>query len=136
MITDYFFIDIPIYKNNYLYVQPNIYWYLIINYYYSNLIIQNVGGHKIPYCFKNPDKSRIGFDCVIDNDYPLAIDLYKLLKTELNRRAIANKCENHSIKSYMTERDIINYVSTKSNFKVKQINAYFIYQEIHLRRFF
>lgn len=46
------------------------------------------------------------------------MDLYKVLQPELNRRAIASKCDNPTIKPYMTERDIINYVSQETDLKV------------------
>lgn len=76
-------------------------------------------GYEVPYCVSSADKREIGFDCILNDDYPYAINMLKLLKPELQKRAVLHKCENQLIKPYMTERDIINFVTTNTDMKVR-----------------
>ena len=46
-----------------------------------------------------------------------ALHLLHVLKPELNRRALKNRCEDASAKPYMTEQDVVGFVA--NNFAIK-----------------
>ncbi|CAH1155497.1 unnamed protein product [Phaedon cochleariae] len=68
--------------------------------------------YVIPKCIRNDATTKKGVNCLEDDDIKNAIDLLMVLKPELQKRAIANKCFDITLKPHMTESEIINFCVT------------------------
>lgn len=57
-------------------------------------------------------------NCILENEGKPTLHLLQVLKPELSRRALINKCEDSKAKPYMTENDIVTYISNNYAIKV------------------
>ncbi|XP_018329156.1 LEM protein 2 [Agrilus planipennis] len=71
----------------------------------------DTAGYVIPYCVSNGQNSDKDENCILDNEVMAAITLMKKIKPELERLALKNRCSDPSVKPYLSEDDIINYVT-------------------------
>lgn len=73
--------------------------------------------YVVPLC--EDSKSPVpGLNCV-QKDFKMdTINLYRVLVPELTKRALANKCTDSSVNSYMTEEDVVNFVTENYSIKV------------------
>lgn len=65
----------------------------------------------VPLCSKTDRNSQPGVNCMVADSKQGAINVYRVIKPELYKRAIASKCTDTKLKSYMTEREIIDFVA-------------------------
>ncbi|KAJ8921167.1 hypothetical protein NQ315_013639 [Exocentrus adspersus] len=74
-------------------------------------------GINIPRCETSDITKKKGINCVFEDDVITAIHLLNVVKPELQKRAVANKCFDMALKPHMTESEIINFCMT--NFAIK-----------------
>ncbi|XP_044261272.1 inner nuclear membrane protein Man1-like isoform X2 [Tribolium madens] len=72
----------------------------------------------IPHCSKSNSKSKRFVNCILEGEGKSTLHLLQVLKPELNRRALINKCENHNVKPYMTEQEIVTFIA--ENYAIKE----------------
>ncbi|XP_064214672.1 inner nuclear membrane protein Man1 isoform X2 [Tribolium castaneum] len=72
----------------------------------------------IPHCLKSNSNSKRFVNCILEGEGKSALNLFEVLKPELNRRALINKCEDYKVKPYMTEQDIVTFMI--ENFAIKE----------------
>ncbi|XP_018561720.1 inner nuclear membrane protein Man1 [Anoplophora glabripennis] len=74
-------------------------------------------GINIPRCDSTDITSKKGINCVFEDDVVTAIHLLNVVKPELQKRAIANRCFDMKLKAHMTEPEIVTFC--KTNFGIK-----------------
>ncbi|XP_074040272.1 LEM domain-containing inner nuclear membrane protein MAN1 isoform X2 [Leptinotarsa decemlineata] len=65
--------------------------------------------YVIPYCIPNDTNFKKGVNCIFESDVTTALELLIALKPELQKRAIANKCFDKTLKPHMTSSEIVNF---------------------------
>ncbi|XP_049825113.1 inner nuclear membrane protein Man1 isoform X3 [Aethina tumida] len=69
-------------------------------------------GTTLPLC-KHDVSNKRGVNCIIEDDVEDAINLLNVLRPELNARAVNNKCHDNSIRSHMSEDEVVSFCTTK-----------------------
>lgn len=70
-----------------------------------------------PLCINSDPTAKPGVNCVNKDDVESALHLLNVLKPELTKRSVANKCFDMKIKAHMSEDEIILHVV--KNFAIK-----------------
>lgn len=80
-------------------------------------------GINLPNCDISDITTKKGINCIFEDDALTAIHLLNVIKPELQKRAIANKCFDMTLKPHMTEAEIVTFC--KTNFGIKVIRYRF-----------
>lgn len=75
-------------------------------------------GFVTPIC--TPFRNKIGFNCINPEDAQDAVNLLNSIKPELQKRSVASRCFDSTIKPQMTESEIVTFCQT--NYAIDDIN--------------